>query len=146
AGGRQTGKPAGDGNAAMSRARSAPLYIGRRYASLRSQRLLVGFISRLSVIGLTLGVAVLITVLSVMNGFDRELRERILALMPHLSVSTLPGYPLMTREQWQPYLEAAESFPGVRGAAPQVQLQGMLLANGMSRGIALSGIEPEQER
>lgn len=126
--------------------RAVPLFIGRRYASLRSRNLLVGFISKLSVAGLSLGVAILITVLSVMNGFDRELRERILALMPHISVNTLPGYPLLTRNAWEDYLAAVEGFPGVRAAAPQVNLQGMLLANGRSRGIALSGVDPQAER
>lgn len=130
----------------MRKARAVPLFIGRRYASLRSRNLLVGFISKLSVAGLSLGVAILITVLSVMNGFDRELRERILALMPHISVSTLPGYPLLDQAEWESYAAAVEGFAGVRGAAPQLSLQGMLLAKGRSRGIALSGVEPRAER
>jgi len=54
------------------------VYIGKRYTSIRSRNLLIGFISLLSIIGLSLGVAILITVLSVMNGFDRELQNKIL--------------------------------------------------------------------
>lgn len=127
-------------------ARKVPLYIGRRYASLRSRNLLVGFISTLSVLGLALGVAILITVLSVMNGFDRELRQTILGLVPHISATTQRGSPLRTEQQWQTYLEEVRGFPGVTAAAPLVQLQGMLLAGGRSRGILLNAVEPDLER
>lgn len=122
------------------------LYIGRRYASLRSHNQLVSFISLLSVCGLALGVAILITVLSVMNGFDRELQQRILALVPHLTVSSARNEPLMNSEQWQPVRDRLLASEGVTGLAPWLQLQGMLLANGRSKGILLNGIEPDAER
>jgi len=121
------------------------LFIGKRYASITSDNLLVGFISRLSVIGLSLSVAVLIIVFSVMNGFDRELRERILALVPHVTMTSLPNEALMNREQWQLIQASVEANPQVSAAAPLVQLQGMLLANGQSRGILLNGVDPEAE-
>ena len=73
-------------------------FIGKRYASIASDNLLVGFISRLSVIGLSLSVAVLIIVFSVMNGFDRELKERILALVPHVTMTTMRNEALMNLE------------------------------------------------
>ena len=66
--------------------RSLPVFIGLRYSSGRSGSQLVSFLSRLSMLGLVLGVALLVTVLSVMNGFDREMRSRILALVPHITM------------------------------------------------------------
>jgi lipoprotein-releasing system permease protein len=122
------------------------LYIGRRYASLRSRNQLVSFISLLSVCGLALGVAILITVLSVMNGFDRELQQRILALVPHMTVTSSRNEPLMSPEQWQDIHATLLATEGVTGSAPFLQLQGMLLANGKSKGILLNGIEPVEER
>lgn len=121
-------------------------YIGRRYASLRSHNQLVSFISLLSVCGLALGVAILVTVLSVMNGFDRELQQRILALVPHLTVTSARNEPLMNDSQWQPIRATLLAQPGVSGTAPWLQLQGMLLANGRSKGILLNGIDPAAER
>lgn len=122
------------------------LYIGRRYASLRSRNQLVSFISLLSVCGLALGVAILITVLSVMNGFDRELQQRILALVPHMTVTSSRNEPLMNPDEWQPIHETLLAMPGITGSAPYLQLQGMLLANGKSKGILLNGIAPAEER
>lgn len=126
--------------------RSVPLFIGSRYASLRARNLLVGFISILSVLGLSLGVAILITVLSVMNGFDRELQQRILGLVPHITVSTPRNNALLSSTQWLNLQDNIESIAGVTGTAPQIQLQGLLLANGNSRGIILNGIDPVQEQ
>jgi lipoprotein-releasing system permease protein len=107
------------------------LFIGVRYASLGSTNLLVGFISWLSMLGLAAGVAILITVLSVMNGFDRELQQRILALIPHMTVTTARNI---------------EAVDGVTGTAPWLQLQGMLLSNGQAKGVLLQGVDPDQER
>ncbi|MFZ9583989.1 MAG: lipoprotein-releasing ABC transporter permease subunit [Pseudohongiellaceae bacterium] len=126
--------------------RSLAVYIGSRYASLRSGTLMVGFISGLTVIGLALGVAVLITVLSVMNGFDREMQQRILGLVPHITVTTPRLAPLRGETEWQPLRARLAESPGVTGTAPFLQLQGMLLANGHSKGILLNGIMPDEER
>jgi lipoprotein-releasing system permease protein len=125
--------------------RSPALFIGGRYASLRSRNLLVGFISILSVCGLALGVAILITVLSVMNGFDREMQQRILGLVPHITVTTARNDLLHSEEEWQPWRDAINAVAGVSGSAPYLQLQGMLLANGNSKGILLNGVDPVQE-
>jgi lipoprotein-releasing system permease protein len=125
--------------------KNAALYIGGRYASLRSRNLLVGFISILSVCGLGLGVAVLITVLSVMNGFDREMQQRILGLVPHITVTTARNNQLHSEEEWQPWRDAINAVAGVSGSAPFLQLQGMLLANGNTKGILLNGVDPVQE-
>lgn len=120
-------------------------FIGKRYASIASDNLLVGFISRLSVVGLSLSVAVLIIVFSVMNGFDRELRERILALVPHVTMTTMRNEALMNQEQWQVIQATVDDNPEVAASAPLIQLQGMLLANGQSRGIILNGVDPIAE-
>lgn len=121
-------------------------FIGFRYGAIRSSELTTSFISRLSVIGLTLGVAILITVLSVMNGFDRELREKILALLPHMTISTMEGYALMSQEEWQPVIDQLVEVPEITGVAPQVSLQGMVLGNGKTKGVVVSGIEPQLEQ
>ena len=67
-----------------------PLWIGLRYLAAKRRNHFISFISMSSMIGMTLGVAVLILVLSVMNGFDRELRERILGMVPHTFPHTFP--------------------------------------------------------
>ncbi|HEY0962738.1 MAG TPA: lipoprotein-releasing ABC transporter permease subunit [Pseudomonadales bacterium] len=125
--------------------RNTALYIGSRYASLRSRNLLVGFISLLSVLGLALGVAVLIAVLSVMNGFDRELQQRILALVPHITVTSARNQYFYSEEEWQPWLDTIRSTDGVRATAPWMEQQGMLLANGRTKGILVNGVDPERE-
>lgn len=126
----------------------APLaiYIGRRYASIRSRNVLIGFISLLSISGLSLGVAILITVLSVMNGFDRELRSRILAMVPHITMASARNEFLQDRVAWGAVQERLEATAGITGTAPYLQVQGMLLANGTSKGIVLNGVDPDQER
>jgi lipoprotein-releasing system permease protein len=125
--------------------RNTALFIGSRYASFRSRNLLVGFISLLSVLGLALGVAVLITVLSVMNGFDRELQQRILALVPHITVTSARDQFLYSEEEWAQNLDIIRNTEGVRAVAPWMQLQGMLLANGNTKGVLLNGVLPEEE-
>lgn len=127
-------------------ARNPALYIGSRYASLRSRNLLVGFISLLSVLGLALGVAVLIAVLSVMNGFDRELQQRILALVPHITVTSARNQYLFSEQEWQPWLDTIRNTEGVRATAPWMEQQGMLLANGKTKGILVNGVDPEREK
>lgn len=93
-------------------------------------------------LGLMLGVAALIVVLSVMNGFDRELKERILGMVPHGTISDY-GKPL---ENWQAVAEKVNQQPGVIGTAPYIQAQGMLTNRGVVRGVLINGIEPELEQ
>lgn len=122
--------------------KSFSLFIGKRYASHRGR---VGLISSLSISGLILGVAILVLVLSILNGFDHELRQRILALVPHITVNTYRNDAYLTREQWQSQQDRLEQVPEISGTAPLLLLQGMLVANGRSKGLILNGIEPEQE-
>ena len=88
-------------------------------------------------IGLTLGVAVLITVLSVMNGFDRELKNRVLGMIPQATVSSTQ---ILT--DWPVLAKKIEKHQHVTGVAPFTQLQGMLTAQGQVAGIMVTGIEP----
>lgn len=116
--------------------------IGKRY--LRSSRgnRFVSFISTISMAGVAIGVAVLIVVLSVMNGAEREVRERILSLTSHASIS-----PLNARlGDWQDTAARIRDNPAVLAAAPYIEDQALLIAGGKSSGAIVSGVLPEDER
>ncbi|MDH2434936.1 lipoprotein-releasing ABC transporter permease subunit [Pokkaliibacter sp. MBI-7] len=115
-------------------------WIGLRYTRAKRRNHFISFISAVSMLGLTLGVMVLITVLSVMNGFDREMRERVLGMVPH---GEILGYPVM--QNWRDVEKAVIGKPGVLGVAPFVQAEGMLNFEGRTNGVFLQGILPEQE-
>lgn len=121
--------------------RPLALFIGLRYTKTERKNGFISFISLISMIGLTLGVAVLITVLSVMNGFDRELKTRILGMVSQASVSSYEIIP-----DWQTLAKQIEdNDKNVIATAPFIGLQGMLTAEGRVSGIMVSGIEPEYE-
>ncbi len=117
------------------------VFIGLRYTRARRRERFISFMSLSSMIGLMLGVAVLITVLSVMNGFDRELKQRILGMVPHASLTATEPM-----QNWRKLVELAERTPGVVAAAPMSQVQGMLTANGQVNGAMITGIEPALEK
>ncbi|MCY0966430.1 lipoprotein-releasing ABC transporter permease subunit [Parathalassolituus penaei] len=119
---------------------SLPIGIGLRYLSARRRNNFISFISASSMIGMTLGVAVLILVLSVMNGFDRELRQRILGMVPHGVLYQTGGI-----QDWRSLARQVQAFPGVAGVAPLTRIQGMLAANGRVKGVMLTGIDPAEE-
>lgn len=122
--------------------RPLAVFIGLRYTKARQKNGFISFVSLISMIGLTLGVAVLITVLSVMNGFDREIKSRILGMVPQATVSS---YEMIT--DWQPLAkQIQEQNPEVSAIAPFVQLQGMLTSQGQVSGAMITGIEPEYEK
>jgi lipoprotein-releasing system permease protein len=121
--------------------RPLELYIGFRYLRTRRASRFVSFISLVSLLGVAVGVAALIVVLSVMNGFEQELRARLLNLTSH-AVVTAPGGRL---REWQPLLERIEATPGVAGAAPYVEVQAMLAHEGVLKGTLLRGIDPDLE-
>ncbi len=101
----------------------------------------ISFISGVSMLGIALGVAALITVLSVMNGFQNELRTRILGVAAHVEISG-PGDML---SDWQAVAKVAAADPRVAGTAPYVNAQGMLTYDGAVRGAIIRGILPERE-
>lgn len=117
------------------------LLIGRRY--LRSSRgnRFVSFISTISMLGIAIGVAVLIVVLSVMNGFEREVRGRILSLTSHATISAfgagLPG--------WQQTAATIGKHPNVVASAPYIEEQALLIAGSSSSGALVTGVLAEHE-
>ncbi len=121
--------------------RPLPLFVGLRYTRAKRQNHFISFISLVSMLGLTLGVAVLILVLSVMNGFDRELRQRILGMVPHATLSPHRG----EIQDWQALIEQLQQRPEVLAAAPYIDAQGMLTARGAVRGVLINGVAPDYE-
>ena len=121
--------------------RPLALFLGLRYTRAERSNRFISFISLISMVGLTLGVAVLITVLSVMNGFDRELKSRILGMVPQATVTASEIIP-----DWQTLAQTIQKNPKVEAVAPFIQLQGMLTANGQVAGIMVTGIEPSYEK
>ncbi|KEF32153.1 Lipoprotein releasing system transmembrane protein LolC [Marinobacter nitratireducens] len=117
------------------------LYIGLRYTAAKRRNHFISFISLTSMIGLMLGVAVLIIVLSVMNGFDRELKQRILGMVPHAIIEGVGPLP-----DWQEVDRRVEEHPRILAAAPFIQGQGMVTGGGNVRGVMLNGVLPEQEK
>jgi len=133
------------------------LLIGLRYVRSRRQigqdNRFISFISGLSMVGIALGVAALIVVLSVMNGFQKELRSRILGVTSHIEVVGMDG----ALQNWQQVAAQARTVPQVLAAAPYVQ--GQVMLNGRSqeagdgpvfpgsgvRGAVIRGIDPQQE-
>lgn len=119
---------------------SIALTVGLRYTRAKRRNQFISFISLTSILGLILGVAVLIIVLSVMNGFDRELRQRILGMVPHATVQT--SDPIM---DWQTVADQVVATQGVAGAAPFVHGQGMFTYKGIVQPVMFQGVLPEQE-
>ncbi|HYL01996.1 MAG TPA: lipoprotein-releasing ABC transporter permease subunit [Steroidobacteraceae bacterium] len=116
--------------------------IGTRYLRSTHRRGFVSFVALMSVCGLTLGVATLIVVLSVMNGFERELRNRILAVTAHATLSGLNG----SLSDWRELLERARAQRGVEAAVPYVESQAMLANGRTMTGATVRGVLPEEER
>jgi len=117
-------------------------FVGLRYLRASPRRGSVSLIAGIAIFGLALGVAVLIVVMSVMNGFEEVLRTRILSLTAHATISGLEG----RIRSWRPDLERLERFPGVVGAAPYIEEQGMLIRKDRSSGVMLRGVLPDAER
>lgn len=121
--------------------RPVEIFVALRYLRARRRNAFVSFISLVSMLGIGVGVAALIVVLSVMNGFEGELRSRLLSLSAHATVSGADG----GLGQWQAVLDKARQQPGVTGAAPYIALEGML-ANGPNlTPVRVRGIDPAQE-
>ncbi|MFN0300621.1 MAG: lipoprotein-releasing ABC transporter permease subunit [Burkholderiales bacterium] len=117
------------------------LFVGLRYTRSRRRNNFVSFISLISMLGIALGVAALIVVLSVMNGFQRELRSRILGVAAHVQI-TGPGEILA---DWTGVAAKTREHPGVVAAAPYVTAQSMISRENNIRGAIVRGIEPALE-
>jgi lipoprotein-releasing system permease protein len=120
------------------------LIVGLRYFRARrgsGRNGFVSFIAAVSMLGIALGVAALIVVISVMNGFQEELRNRILSVASHIEIRSIGG----SINDWQAIARVVQSNPHVRGSAPFVVGQAMLSANGANRGALVRGIDPGLE-
>lgn len=120
------------------------VWIGLRYTRAERRNHFISFISFISTMGISLGVIVLITVLSVMNGFQKEVRDRILGMASHADINAVAGSGM---KDWRPALEQAKRHPKVVGAAPYVETMSMLVhgkqvSGALIRGI-LKDVEPE---
>jgi len=116
-------------------------YIGLRYTRAKRRNHFISFISMTSILGIALGVTALITVLSVMNGFEKELRHRMLGMSAHVVVSTFNNH----WRDWQEVAQQLQTREHVTGVAPFVQGQGMITFNKNVKGTFLQGIAPELE-
>ncbi|WP_314019410.1 lipoprotein-releasing ABC transporter permease subunit [Stutzerimonas degradans] len=120
--------------------RPLSVYIGARYTRAKRRSLFVSFISLTSMIGLALGVLVMIVVLSVMNGFDHEMRTRVLGMVPHATIeSPVPV------DDWQQLGERLSQHPQVVAVAPFIQMQGLLTHEGKVSKILINAVDPQIE-
>lgn len=120
--------------------RPLELFIGLRYTRAKRRNQFISFISTVSIVCIAISVVALITVMSVMNGFDYQMRSRILGAISHATVSGVG----QSVQDWPRALQVAEANPHVLGAAPYVESEAMLLAR-RSSGALVRGIEPAQE-
>ena len=119
--------------------RNLSLFIGLRYFSSGARKSrLVSSISLLALLGLSLGVGLLILVLSVMNGFDREMREHILSIVPHVQITNSGAI-----DDWQSQRELISTMPNVVEVTPFNQVQGVIFSNNTTRPIQLMGLDSE---
>ncbi len=118
-----------------------PIFVGLRYVRTRRQGFFVSFISWVSMLGVAVGVTALITIISVMNGFEGELRSRLVALTAHATLQA-PGD---TGADWAALAARARAVPGVEGVAPFFDVQAMVGRAGELKPVLLHGIEPAAE-
>jgi lipoprotein-releasing system permease protein len=118
-----------------------PVFVGLRYSLAREHSFFVSFITWVSLLGVAVGVAALITVLSVMNGFESELRGRLLSLSAHATL-TAGGEPI---PDWRGRIGQLQGSPGLNGAAPYLETDAMLSKQSSMSGAIVRGIDPESE-
>ncbi|MBT8087975.1 MAG: lipoprotein-releasing ABC transporter permease subunit [Gammaproteobacteria bacterium] len=118
------------------------LFVGLRYLRAKRRTRFVSFITLISLLGVALGVAALIVILSVMNGFEGELRNRLLSMSAHGTVAAAEG----VTGDWPALVDAVAAEPGIRAAAPIVQMEGMIQAGGELYAVLVHGIDPAYEQ
>ncbi len=122
------------------------LFVGLRYVRARSHGFFVSFITWVSLLGVAVGVMVLIVILSVMNGLESELRDRLLALSAHARILAAEGTAEPDEAVWQAALAEASATPRVAAVAPYVELQALAVHSGEMLPVALRGIDVALER
>jgi lipoprotein-releasing system permease protein len=118
------------------------LLVGLRYTRAKRRNHFISFISLTSMLGIALGVAALIVVLSVMNGFQKEVRARILGVVAHVQITGADN----RLADWRSVAREAAANPAVKAAAPFVNAQGMLMLGASVRGVLVRGVLPDLEQ
>ena len=117
------------------------IFVGLRYTRAKRRNHFISFISTISMLGIALGVMALIVVLSVMNGFEKELRGRILGMVSHVTVSSFGG----PMQDWQSLRDQTLKHPAVIGGAPYIEAEAMISNLSSVSGALIRGIDPEYE-
>ena len=117
-----------------------PLLIAYRYIVTKRSNRYISFISLVSFIAMSLGVTILIVVLSVMNGFDQEIKKRTLNILPHISITSEKGI-----SDWESLGSKLVKIQGIQSYAPLVEGYGLMSSSSLSQGILLQGISPSHE-
>ncbi len=118
------------------------LFVGLRYLRAKRRTRFVSFITLISLLGIALGVAALIVILSVMNGFEGELRGRLLSMTAHGSVAAGDG----VTENWEALVDELSAEPGITAAAPLVQMEGMIQSGRELHAVLVQGVNPRFEK
>lgn len=121
--------------------RPAAIFIGLRYTRAKRRNHFISFISLMSMLGIAIGIIVLITVLSVMNGFDNEIRKRVFSMVPPITVGSV----LNALSNWQAVEADLKQLPVVTGTAPYINGQVMMTNDGLVQGAMLTGISPKEQ-
>jgi len=127
---------------------SLPLFVGLRYVRARSHKFFVSFITWVSLLCVCLGVTALIVILSVMNGLENELRDRLLALSAHARVvasSSLPEGEAPSPADWEKVADSVRKMPEVKSVAPYAEIQALAVHTPEMRPVILRGIDPARE-
>lgn len=119
---------------------SLPLYIGLRYLRAKRRNQFISFVSTFSLLGMAFGVMALVAVLAVMNGFDRELKQRILSVTPHILLQSKAD------SHWRELIRQTESVGGVVSAAPYIHSSALVNYHRGMQGVEVQGILPELEQ
>jgi lipoprotein-releasing system permease protein len=122
--------------------KAVELFIGLRYLRAKRRTRFVSFITLISLAGIALGVAALIVILSVMNGFEGELRDRLLSMTAHGHVSASDG----RLDDWRDVHGRMMQVAGVSAAAPYLEMEGMVRTGRSLRGVLINGVLPELEK
>ncbi len=122
--------------------RPLALFVGLRYTRAKRRNHFISFISLMSTLGIALGVIVLITVLSVMNGFDQEIKKRVFSMVPPVTVGSAANF----ITNWPALEKFVEKQPHVTSVAPYLSAQVLLSGNGMVQPAMLNGIDPQEEK
>ncbi len=125
---------------------SKPLALSRfvafRYVTAGKSSHLVSFMSAISIFGLALGLATLVIVLSVMNGFDKEMRQSVLGIVPHITISTEENF---NETQWQEVRSTIQQNPAVVSVSPVIQAIGVAATQGSHKGVVINGVDAALE-